>query len=51
MKTIEEIKSRWWQVNHKASDLVISDIEFARLYGQKQALEWVLEDSEDVENN
>ena len=51
MKTVEEIKEKWRQVNHKASDLTISDIEFAKLYGHKQVLEWVLEDSKDVENN
>lgn len=44
MKTEEEIKNKWYEINKSASDLTISDVKFCQLYGFKEALEWVLED-------
>ncbi|MBQ6515738.1 hypothetical protein IJI31_01005 [bacterium] len=44
MKTEEEIKGKWYEINKSASDLTISDIEFIKLYGFQEALKWVLEE-------
>lgn len=44
MRSEDEIKKKWYEINKSASDLTISDMEFIKLYGFQEALRWVLQE-------
>lgn len=44
MRTEDEIKKKWYEINKVASDSTISDMKFCQLYGFQEALRWVLQE-------